>query len=182
MWDALTICHLMDLNSTKVPVLHWTLIQSIVWIVQFPWVIHERNRELLQNFGPWVFEGQLRLIYRMQSTREPSCKSTYLTARHSKGHSMSHCRSRFMCLTALCSASLSPGRRPPRAACFPGVPLPGHCPPRASPSLRGRSPGVALPARPGGMPSEECHPNRHFGNFGKPVVPWPYPLFADTAK
>ncbi len=32
----------------------------------------------------------------MQSTREPSCKSTYLTSWHLKGHSMSHCRSCFM--------------------------------------------------------------------------------------
>ncbi len=31
-----------------------------------------------------------------QSTTEPSCKSTYLIAWHSKGHSMSHRRSRFM--------------------------------------------------------------------------------------
>ncbi len=51
---------------------------------------------IVPKFRALSFERQLRLIYRMQWTREPSRKSTYLNAWHSKGHSMSHHRWHFM--------------------------------------------------------------------------------------
>ncbi len=140
--DDLKIFHLMDLNSMKIPLLRRTLMQSIVWIVQHPRVIQERNPEFFQNFGPWVFERRLRLIYRMQSTREPSCKSTYLTAWNSKGHSMSHSRSLFM------------------------MPHDSLARPRFHVSMlftwiRGTSKFRSLLRIQWGMPSEESYPNRH---------------------
>ena len=90
-WDNLKLCHLLDLNSMKIPLLHRSrqdsdAVNSLNSTT--PMSNTETKSWIVPNFS-------FRLIYQMQSTREPSCKSTYLTAWHSKGHSMSHRRSRF---------------------------------------------------------------------------------------
>jgi hypothetical protein len=95
--NDLSLCHLMDLNKVETPVLKWrTPTQSIawVWIVQGSCIKREHNQVVPQDFGPGVSDLQSRLILRAQSTRKSAWESTFLNAPRSRGHSVSHHRSR----------------------------------------------------------------------------------------
>jgi hypothetical protein len=96
MWDALTICCLMDVNSTKVQVPHWTLTQSIVWIVQHPWVIHEILEQfsncsrIAPKFRSLTFRTTVKADLSNAVDKGALLQEHISNCMHSKGHFMSH--------------------------------------------------------------------------------------------